>query len=78
MQPHAGQFRERVYRSPIADNNSYEQWESEGGRDLAQRANAVWKKMLAEYEAPSIDPAVDEALNDYIARRKAASPDSNI
>src|SRR5438445_887732 len=71
-------FENAFYRSPIADNNSYEQWESEGGRDLAQRANAVWKKMLAEYEAPSIDPAVDEALNDYIARRKAAFPDSNI
>jgi trimethylamine:corrinoid methyltransferase-like protein len=28
--------------------------------------------MLSEYEAPAIDPAVDEALIDYIARRKRA------
>ena len=71
-------FETAFYRSPIADNNSFEQWESEGGKDLAQRANAQWKKMLAEYEAPPIDPAVDEALKDYIARRKAAFPDSNV
>jgi len=71
-------FESAFYRSPIADNNSFEQWESEGGKDLAQRANVQWKKMLAEYEAPSIDPAVDEALNDYIARRKASAPDSNV
>jgi trimethylamine--corrinoid protein Co-methyltransferase len=34
--------------------------------------------MLAEYQPPPMDPAIDEALNDYIARRKAAFPDSNV
>jgi trimethylamine--corrinoid protein Co-methyltransferase len=34
--------------------------------------------MLAEYEAPAIDPGVDEALLDYIARRKASFPDSDV
>jgi hypothetical protein len=28
----------------------------------------------AEYEAPDIDPGVDEALNEYIARRKVEPP----
>jgi trimethylamine--corrinoid protein Co-methyltransferase len=71
-------FESAFYRSPIADNNSYEQWESEGSQDLAQRANKRWKKLLAEYEAPPIDPGVDEALLDFIARRKASAPDSNV
>jgi trimethylamine--corrinoid protein Co-methyltransferase len=71
-------FESAFYRSPLADNNSYEQWEAEGGKDMAQRANAQWKKMLAEYEAPPLDPAIDEALLDYINRRKASFPDSNI
>jgi trimethylamine--corrinoid protein Co-methyltransferase len=34
--------------------------------------------MLADYEPPPIDPAIDEALLDFIARRKAASPDSDV
>ncbi len=71
-------FETAFYRSPVADNNSFEQWLDEGGKDAAQRANAIWKRMLSEYEAPPIDPGVDEALQDYIARRKASFPDSDV
>jgi len=69
-------FENAFFRSKIADNNSFEQWEADGSRDAAQRANAIWKRMLDEYEAPDIDPGLDEALLDYIARRKAAQPDA--
>ncbi|MCH8155538.1 MAG: trimethylamine methyltransferase family protein, partial [Proteobacteria bacterium] len=55
-------FETAFYRSTVADNNSFEQWEAEGGLDTAQRANALWKKMLKDYEAPALDPAIDEAL----------------
>ncbi len=34
--------------------------------------------MLAEYEAPPIDDAVDEALREFIERKKASFPDSNV
>ena len=55
----------------------FKQWEADGAHDAAQRANAIWKRMLTEYEAPDIDPGVDEALNEYIARRKAEQPDAH-
>jgi trimethylamine--corrinoid protein Co-methyltransferase len=71
-------FENAFYRSTIADNNSFEQWESDGSQDAAQRANSLWKRMLQGYEPPPIDPAVDQALLDYVAQRKAASPDSNV
>jgi trimethylamine--corrinoid protein Co-methyltransferase len=71
-------FQTAFYRSPLADNNSVEQWEAEGAKDMTQRANALWKKQLAEYEAPPLDPSIDEALNDYMNRRKASFPDSNV
>jgi trimethylamine--corrinoid protein Co-methyltransferase len=45
---------------------------------MAQRANKLWKKQLAEYEEPALDPATDEALVDYMNRRKASFPDSNV
>jgi len=69
-------FETAFYRSEIADNNSFEKWLEDGSLDAAQRANAVWKRMLAEYEAPPIDPGVDEALLDFIARKKASMPDA--
>jgi trimethylamine--corrinoid protein Co-methyltransferase len=71
-------FETAFYRSEVADNNSFEQWSEDGGLDAAQRANAIWKRMLAEYEAPPIDPAIDEALLEFVARRKASMPDSEV
>ena len=70
-------FETAFYRSPIADNNSVEQWEAEGALDTTQRANALWKKQLAEYQAPELDPAIDEALLDFVARKKDSMPDAN-
>jgi len=69
-------FKTAFYTSQLADNNSYEQWEAEGGRDLDQRATAAAKQLLARYEPPPLDPAIDEALLDFIARRKAELPNS--
>jgi trimethylamine--corrinoid protein Co-methyltransferase len=71
-------FETAFYRSEVADNNSYEQWVEDGSLDAAQRANRVWKRMLAEYEGPPLDPATDEALLEFIIRRKAAFPDSEV
>jgi trimethylamine--corrinoid protein Co-methyltransferase len=71
-------FESAFYRSPLADNNSFEQWQAEGSLDMAQRANAQWKRQLDEYLAPPLDVAVDEALVDYINRKKSATPDSNV
>jgi trimethylamine--corrinoid protein Co-methyltransferase len=71
-------FKTAFYRSALADNNSVEQWEAEGSQDLAQRANTLWKRQLREYEAPPIDPGTDEALQAFIATRKAAFPDSDV
>jgi len=71
-------FETAFARAPLSDNNSVEQWEAEGSLDMAQRANATWKKMLKEYVDPGLDPAIDEALLDYMARRKGSFPDSNV
>jgi trimethylamine--corrinoid protein Co-methyltransferase len=70
-------FETAFYRSSIADNNSVEQWLEEGSKDAATRANALWKKMLADYEAPPLDPAKDEAIRAFIEDRKASMPDMN-
>jgi trimethylamine--corrinoid protein Co-methyltransferase len=68
-------FENAFYRSTTADNASYEQWLEDGGLDASQRANAIWKQRLAEYAPPAIDPAVDEALLEFITRRKSEMPD---
>jgi trimethylamine--corrinoid protein Co-methyltransferase len=63
------------WESAVADNNSFEQWRDEGMKDAPQRASERCKRLLAEYEQPRLDPAVDEELNAFVSRRKAELPD---
>ena len=68
-------FESAFWKSDIADNNSFEQWEEEGSLSAAQRANATWKQMLEAYQPPPLDDAIDEELREYVARRKSEMPD---
>jgi trimethylamine---corrinoid protein Co-methyltransferase len=70
-------FEDAFYRSTIADNNSFEQWEAEGSQDAAMRANGLWKGMLEGYEPPPLDEAIDDGLKEFIQRRKAEMPDAS-
>jgi trimethylamine---corrinoid protein Co-methyltransferase len=69
-------FETAFYQSTIADYSSYEQWSSEGSLSAEQRANKVWKKMLAEYQDPGIDPAQDEAMLHFMQKRRAELTDN--
>jgi trimethylamine--corrinoid protein Co-methyltransferase len=69
-------FQSAFYRSTIADNNSYEQWLAEGEKDARQRANALCRRWLESYEAPAIDPGIDDGLKDFIAKKKESMPDA--
>ena len=54
----------------LMDHNSYEQWSAEGGMDANARGIAKVRKMLSDYEEPRLDEAIEEALQDSIARRE--------
>ena len=69
-------YETAFWDSEIADNEPFEKWEAAGSTDAATRANAKWKQTLADYEAPPLDEAVDEALRDFIARKKATMEDA--
>jgi trimethylamine--corrinoid protein Co-methyltransferase len=69
-------FKSAFYRSTVADNNSFEQWEADGALDTAHRANRLMKQWLADYEAPPLDPAIADAVADFVARKKASMPDA--
>ncbi len=63
------------YESSVADSNPYEQWLEEGQLSDEQRAGAVWKQQLKDYQPPAMDAAVDEALRAYIEQVKASRKD---
>jgi trimethylamine--corrinoid protein Co-methyltransferase len=70
-------FMSALFRPLTPDNNSFEQWQADGSKDAAQRANALWKTQLENYQDPGLDPAIDEALREYIEKVKASMPDEN-
>jgi len=69
-------YRSANYRAELADTSSFEQWRDDGSKDMQQRAHQRCNRMLGEYQLPPIDCAIDEALLDFIARRKASMADA--
>ncbi|MCP5080734.1 MAG: trimethylamine methyltransferase family protein [Alphaproteobacteria bacterium] len=68
-------YETAFYESELADVQSFESWRDAGEQDSIVRANAKWKNMLANYEAPAMDPSVDEELRGYMAKKKELLPD---
>ncbi len=73
--PHTQENFQTAYFMPdLFDNNSIEQWTAEGSREITARALEHARTLLADYEEPKLDEALNEALLDYIARREREIP----
>jgi trimethylamine--corrinoid protein Co-methyltransferase len=68
-------FADTNFIPDLVDTASFEQWTEGGSLDMQQRANAQWKRMLADYEPPDIDPG-DAELRAFVDDRKAAEEDA--
>ncbi|MDG2480264.1 MAG: trimethylamine methyltransferase family protein, partial [Alphaproteobacteria bacterium] len=69
-------YKTAFFQSDLFDSLSFEQWRDAGAIDATQRANTDATHRIEKFEAASIDPALDEALNDFMKQRKAVLPDS--
>jgi trimethylamine--corrinoid protein Co-methyltransferase len=64
---------ETAFYAPILSNRqNFESWQDAGSRDITERAHAIWTQLLTEYQQPPLDAAVDEALVDYVEKRRPA------
>jgi trimethylamine--corrinoid protein Co-methyltransferase len=64
-------YRDAFYAPLLSDWRNYESWQEAGSPTAMDKANRLWKEMLAAYEPPPIDPAVVEELDEYVTKRKA-------
>lgn len=71
-------FKNAFWRSEMLDYKPFETWADEGARDTQALASERVAKLLRDYQQPAIDPAVDEALKEFMTKRKKAEPDSFI
>lgn len=64
------------YDAELADNDSFEQWRDGGSHSADARASKRWKALLASHTDPILDPGIDEALREFIDRKKRSAPDA--
>ena len=69
-------FKTAFWRSELFDYKPFETWDEEGARDTQVLAGLRVKKMLGDYEQPALDEGIREALDEYVAKKKAEAPDA--
>ena len=69
--PHTMERYETAFYSPlVSDWRNFETWRDSGSVDATHRANGLWKHLLEDAVDPPLDSAIDEALADFVTRRK--------
>ena len=63
-------YTNAFYAPIISDWRNNQQWLAAGKPEAWQKANAVWKQALADYQEPPVDAAVRDELNAFVERRK--------
>lgn len=64
-------YRDAFYEPIVSDWSNFGQWREAGGRTATERARDVWRRALDEHVSPPLDPGAREAIDDFVARRKA-------
>lgn len=69
-------FKTAFWRTNLLDYRPFETWQEQGAPDTQALATARVAHLLDTYQQPSLDPAIEEALNSYIAEKKSSMPDA--
>ena len=64
-------YQTAFYEPLVSDWSNFGQWTDSGSKTATQRANGIWKKILQEFEAPTLDAGRLEELTEFIERRSA-------
>jgi len=64
-------YQSAFYAPLVSDWRNFGAWSEDGARTATERANRIWKRVLAEFTPPPLDPARADALSDFVARRRA-------
>ncbi len=63
-------YETAFYQPMISDWSNFEAWDLNGGIWTAERAHMMYKAIINEFTPPPIDPAIKDALQAFVAKRK--------
>ncbi|HMA15363.1 MAG TPA: trimethylamine methyltransferase family protein, partial [Kiloniellaceae bacterium] len=64
-------YETAFYAPLLSDWRNFESWQLAGSETATQRANRLYKQVLEDFTPPPLDPAIREALDDFVLRRTA-------
>jgi trimethylamine---corrinoid protein Co-methyltransferase len=64
-------YESAFYQPILSDWRNFETWDEAGRPTTYDHANRIFKEKLASYEPPPLDPAIEEELDAFVAKRKA-------
>lgn len=68
--PHTMERYQTAFYEPlVSDWSNFGRWTETGAKSATERANRIWKQKLGDFEAPALDIALRDQLDDFIARR---------
>ena len=63
---------ETAFYTPLLSNwDNHTTWLGRGAVQSRERANTIWKQLLADYDQPPLDIAIADQIADFVARRTA-------
>ena len=69
-------FRTANFQPDLPESGPFETWVESGSLTSDQKANTRWKEMLETYEKPMTDVGAEEALTEFVTKRKAEMKDA--
>ena len=65
-------YQTEFYEPLVADWSNFGTWTEKGAPDASSRATGIWQQILAQDNAPPVNPDRLAALTDYIRKASAA------
>ncbi len=70
--PHTmARYKDAFYQPLLSDWQNFENWSDGGAQDATMRANQIWQNILAEYQEPKMDEAIEAELDEFVTKRIA-------
>ena len=64
-------YRNAFYEPLVADLSNFGNWTEAGSKTATERAQAVWRRVVAEFQPPASTQAIAEVIEPLIAQRTA-------